>query len=741
MKLSVFRGTGNEVNHREGSWEDLLSDLFPHRAIEIKDQALSFSLTEYRQGGKRRQSDAVASHGICLDFDHLTHAQAVDLITKASEYRCALYTTHRHGLNGEIRLRMVLPFSTPVSPSEHKRIYESWGNHFGATWDDQCSGIQALFFVPTHPPIPLAQPSYQVFNGRLANPREHSAITPSRDMVTNIAVGLVRSRDPAKRALGIALKGVIRGEAYAIEGERNNTAFALVQELARTFPNADAHKMAIFFGPSHQLMGPGVPNIADMWQRVTRSSDKPLDMTLRQSHIAWVFKSERTDFYSKDEWQNISNGGLNPPVLEWRGKYLFLTPKGYTDPQDRDTALYFYRQYLSPINFIKLEEPDGKAVPFSSVLHEYGRTAQSFAYSYTAERTVYNNIADTIIQPCARIRPLPPALNAAVDRWLRIMFRDDDYTTVIRWLVHLTDLNYALAALFVTGAPGTGKSLLAHGLGRLWHEAGPVRLDSVLLGNFNADLLRNPLVFADEGIPKDPRGGNVVPMLRDFISRSIQPYRQKYHPDSYIQGHNRLIITDNSTRTLKVPHDQTRDDVDAISERFLHVIAHAEAAAYLRDVADYIPGWIASDAIARHVLALPAVAREGRFGIRPTRSIAEDMFFTSGSHGRFLEWVVRYLRKPTPIGGHRPIRGGQFYLTPMHVLQIVRDYTNLDHFRNERGLTTEIQAAAELAMIGDPVEGGFYRIKKHAILLVAKYLGTPAGDIDMALAGGRLNAN
>lgn len=739
MKLSAFSGTGSAVTPLDVSWEEFVRDLFPHRAIENKETAPSFSFTEFQPGTPRRNENAIAMHGVCLDFDHLTYEQIPALVAKAKAQRCALYTTHRHGLNGEIRLRLVIPFIDPAPSKDHVRIYESWGYHFGATWDDSCKRPASLFFVPTHPPTPYAPPSYEIFDGPIVRAKTHLVNNPTRDMIKALAVGLSRSKDPERRQLAASIKAVVKGEPYAEEGSRNNTAVLIVRALQDVFPDADPNKIAEFFAASHGLMGPGTDDIAAMWSRLLHvEANRAPVKSLREKHIAWVRNSDNTDYYTKDEWANFSSRGANPPILRWRGQYFFLGPKGYFPPIDSQGAEIAWRQFLAPIEHISFEH-EGKTTPFNKVFHEFGRTVAHHAYSYVLQSSTYNPATDTLIQPCAPRRPVVAAYSADVDRWLRLAFRGSEFEAVCRWFTFLTDLDQPLAALFVTGAPHTGKSLLAFAVGRIWHLAGPVRLDTVLAQQFTEDLKRNPFVHADEGIPDDPKGRNATEYLRDFVARSIQPLNEKNIPRTYIEGHIRLIVTANSTASFRLPHNQTEDDVNAIAERFIHVEMDPEAAAYLKDRNDETNDWVNNDTITGHILWIRdkmleiGTKREGRFAIPTTlgKPIASHIFYASGMQGRILEWVVKFLRKPRPLQ-FQPIRKGHFYITALQLLSVVQ--AEYQSFGNPRDMATEIQAARALQGIADKIDGGYYRIKIDAIKTIAKLLGDTPEEIDKALA-------
>ncbi len=226
-----------------------------------------------------------------------------------------------------------------------------------------------------------------------------------------------------------------------------------------------------------------------------------------------------------------------------------------------------------------------------------------------------------------------------------------------------------------TGPGGTGKSLFADAVSRLWRTSGPTPLTSAMNENFNAALVKCPLVFADEQMPKDFRGHGRTAELREFIAARSRPFKQKFFPETVILGAARLVIAANNEDILAIQENLSVNDIEAIGDRFYHVPVRAEAKDWLAvcDAASFFE----QDRLAKHALWLRdnhPVTRDGRFLIKsPDRNFYRALTTKSGIRSAVCQWLAGYLREPRRVDSANDyqirIVGGQLLVTTRGILE------------------------------------------------------------------------
>lgn len=193
-----------------------------------------------------------------------------------------------------------------------------------------------------------------------------------------------------------------------------------------------------------------------------------------------------------------------------------------------------------------------------------------------------------------------PEYHGEIARWLDAL---DPTGAVLDWIAVVTDLRHAAPALWITGAPGVGKSLLAAGLGRIW--GGPPTPIHEALGSFNARLLRNPLVDAQEEIPRGRDGRPDTEALKWLISNTSHQINAKYSALRDLEGAVRVILSSNNTNLIRMASDLTGEDAAALAERFVLISVSTDAARAVLPAAERIQReWIDGGAIARHAIWL-----------------------------------------------------------------------------------------------------------------------------------------
>lgn len=188
---------------------------------------------------------------------------------------------------------------------------------------------------------------------------------------------------------------------------------------------------------------------------------------------------------------------------------------------------------------------------------------------------------------------------------------------LLDWIAVLTDLTYAAPALWITGAGGVGKSLLAVGLAKVW-GASPTPM-SRAFAEFNDSILTCPLVFGDEEVPRGRDGRPDVEALKRLITETRRKINEKHKPVRDVTGAVRVIMASNNTNLIRTAADLTAEDAAALAERFVHIHVEPSDAATIRRL---LPSdgtiqrdWIDGGWIAEHALWL-ASTREVPMGPR-----------------------------------------------------------------------------------------------------------------------------
>lgn len=181
------------------------------------------------------------------------------------------------------------------------------------------------------------------------------------------------------------------------------------------------------------------------------------------------------------------------------------------------------------------------------------------------------------------LRELKPIEVPQVAEWLKAL-GGAQHEELLDWIAAVTHLDKPCAILYLDGGPGTGKTLLANGLSRLWTEHGPVLLSEVA-GSHNDYLLSCPLILADEVLP------DVLRRAEGILTVSKREVR--------------LIFTTNNHRPLDIQELPTVLGPAAVVERVLYVHISKQTRKVLESLeSGFVRKFVTDDLLAKHALWL-----------------------------------------------------------------------------------------------------------------------------------------
>lgn len=365
-------------------------------------------------------------------------------------------------------------------------------------------------------------------------------------------------------------------------------------------------------------------------------------------------------------------------VIMINGAYFIYGPTGYLPPiKMNDLPVSMPRDLCAvprsdkSVAGIDWEVPWGdstKPKSTETILREHATVARRLVASMSIPFSYYDAETQTFYERVCPLRKLEPEYNEQIDKWLRLL-GGKDAELFLDWIASATELSRVSCAIYLHAGKDFGKTMLATGLSRLWGYA-PTEFESTV-GDFNSALLNNPLVFADEELPKGVTSG----FIRRFVGSVTRGLRRKGLPESELLGAIRLIIAANNDALLEFDDESfSPDDIHAVAARILYIKCDPSTADYLKSLGGYegTHDWVTGDKIAKHALWLRAnrqVKPGKRFLVEGEVDMIHTRLATSGNiRSRAIEWVCRALL----LDWHEPhpgIRygGGDIYVNASFV--------------------------------------------------------------------------
>lgn len=708
LHVSLFDGAFDErPTPRELEWPELAAFLSKHEERPAKLTSEAWSFAEYAPGTPRKLLRYVTRvHGWCGDLDDVEFAIVEDLL-RLIPWAACLYTTWAHAeamrTSGLCRVRVVIPFSRPIERDRWPAIWRSMVGILAAPFDGQCKDATRISFGPFVPQGSLEYQASIVLPGPLCDPHELPApsgplavLSPGpRAPVTHERLDqLARlwKRKKGHETHGEALSLALAGDPFAEPGARDVTAWHLSCALARALPDADPPRIAEHFRPSLSSMGS--PTLEEMIAKLERAyRDVAIEAEVEESHRvarirqAFAHVDPERDFgylpHEIEEFTSAARCNATEFRSRWilqRGKeYRFFVAGKYSAPYGESEAVAAALRELAPAETVgvELRYPDGSPKGIGALTSEYGTAIAEYVYDLRATESVYDPASRTFLDACAPVRVDVSTCDydREVARWLELL-AGDQLDQICSWLARVTHLDRTACALLITAPANCGKSLLCHGLARLWTQGKATTIEQAMAG-FNEPIVHCPLIVSDEvGIPKINGKIGRTSEFRRLVSDHAHDLRKKYAHDAKILGALRLLFVANNESVLSLEGEHLNEhDIAAVAERIYHVDLtrdeeRAKACrAYLEsiDARSFVEG----DRIAKHVAWLaksypvPTAWERQRF-LLSDPLLARKLALRSGLRSAVLLWATIVLRRG-PSGFARSgflVKDGELWVQP-----------------------------------------------------------------------------
>jgi hypothetical protein len=604
-------------------------------------------------------------HLLGLDIDEqLTEASLLALLEKLKGHAYALHPTHScyatYHASGHYKVRVIIPLSEPIPFARWEKFWLKAQKYFDAwTLDTRCKNANHLYYLPAAPSQEaLDWMAEGFFSDTVSAPLdvaviEAMACLPSSQIpkapVLNVPLPQIEAKlhklaqklekkdDPS---LGLAMSALLGGRAYSEFRSRHDAMIRLTHRIGREFPHCPPETLAPIFERSQAEMtaihesppdsmaaiieGLGSAQAAyhaecaelALWEEQRATADNERAAGVADPDYA----------YTDDDREEIAEAlGITADENIWiimspaSKEIFFVTLKGLVGflntPENVAHHLGLLRPTGIEIHNVRGPKESPRLVPkaLKDLTDKNTRSLEIVRYD---NRIQQHRLDGTVLTlPCLK-SSLQPTYVDEVDGFLRALF-GDEYAKGEAWLSWFPDTSHLLCALFLSGPGGSGKTLLAEGLARIWEHGYPVTFDQAIT-QFNFDITKSPFIFADEGLPRDPA---VTEHLRKLTGNRTFKIEKKYGDTGESLGARRVMIAANNSQALNFQNNMLeRDDLEALQERIWVCPCSLSAKRFLAELSFEMCERMAREDIAKHVLWLaenrrPPMARGARFAV------------------------------------------------------------------------------------------------------------------------------
>ena len=393
------------------------------------------------------------------------------------------------------------------------------------------------------------------------------------------------------------------------------------------------------------LMGPSLSHMHAY--RIERGQDlqhirAPDVASMYDRAAAKVRTGRAADRALADNLERAKNDTTSPPkILQHRNTYYLAKDGGFSGPYIKDQLWAAARDMQ--IEGMEVHRPTQKGLVRMSpddLVELYGRggSIENLVTDLTIQKAHIKDL--TLFMP-ANVRPtVHPRFCPDIDTWLQMIGGD----VLCDWISTAKDLDHACPALWISGTPGIGKTLIVRGLAQLFGSAAPTPMEKAM-GQYNALLAKCPIVDGQEKIPTTWRGAPRLDDLKSLITDTERTIQEKYIPNSTLRGALRVVMSSNNLDMLQGARDITTEDAQALQERIVHLHYTEQKAARYLDKISVQTEWIDSGRLAQHFQHL-IETRNPAFGKRlrlPPHDYQDTLELTLATQPGKAFWVLKAL--------------------------------------------------------------------------------------------------
>lgn len=560
---SVFRHTldsrARNSNVITTNWPTFLERLKVFDDRPVKD-GLNWTAGHYINNHRVDRNVTLLS-AVVLDIDEM---KTEDLEAALERIDVEAYAHSSFSDSAEKRkIRIIMPFKEPVPFEDLANTRDYIAAKYGIQYDPKTRNKSRIFHFPSgqyrwsrHFPGPLIE----VYK---PNPRLAPLLKPLR-----------REKPDVQRLA----ENIVYGLPIAQRGARDDSMHKAAWMMIKNIPELTEDEAVELIKPSLQKMetDSSFEDEVEKFRAKYQAADRHPELKVRASVVAqsqaqytpeqlaqWAKEQGTTVEGFKKRWV-IERGGVYNIFDATRGTYL-------TGIQHRSLKIAL-PQYLASSGLpLTRKSTKGNEVDcdVDELLKRYSTTALRGVVSLVAKKSTYDADTLTFTEAAAPLAPRTPTYHEDVHQWLTAL-GCDQASKLIDWLACVTLLDRQCAALFIEGDAGSGKTLLAGSIAKLWgKDTTPTDFNN-LVSDFNDAILNCPLVTADEGF-LGSKSRNINNDLRKWTAPQGLSINRKFMPEMSLVGNIRLLITANNNKALGTFGSMNQEDRAALAERIVHV--------------------------------------------------------------------------------------------------------------------------------------------------------------------------
>jgi hypothetical protein len=606
--------------------------------------------------------------------------------------------------SGCYSFRVFLPLSKPVPGSEWLPFWQRFQAILPVPSDPSCKDPSRIYGLPYTPPLDVSESFFEYAPGDILNvdallalelPPEvratiatpgqrakHTSDSLDLKVVKQHGRSLQRKKYAEKVQLGTWIVAVADGEPWCREqGKRHELILPITAEIENKFPLTSIDTLTNIWERSVTAVHAEDPswNSEEALNYVRRAYEGARRNRLARQDQARVAAEEaktraiaqargdgKSKPYDADDMARIRELAGRPVGADMT-KHWIRTLKdthyvggldGYGSPWTSKDVMQVCRDRLPPAE-IKTTQINDKGnetvIPTGTFMQEYSTPLAGIVADMTCPHGMsYVDEEDVMHEAACRVRDIEAVFDPLVDEYLTLMggkhaekFKD--------WLASFLDLSRQTCALYLKGPKGTGKTLIPTMLANMFvGRPSPTELESVL-SNFNEDLARCPIVFADEEAKSGGMQELTSATLRKLIGSDKRSLKRKFLSNATLKGAIRLILSANNSTLLRFEKEEpTADDLDAVNERFLCITTTKEHEQWIADHGgqDLTKHWV-EGAFESHIMWLHQnrkVVPGVRWLVAGEPSEVQSLTATSNEiNSAVCQWICAYLNNPRKV--------------------------------------------------------------------------------------------